>query len=276
MMQLSDKHIQQLLALTQQAADAIMAFYETDLTIKIKCDDSPVTQADLAASRLLERGLPAIADYPVLSEENTPQMPQWLDWQTYWLIDPIDGTKHFINASGEFCICIALIHNHQSIFGLIHAPVTQTTWFAHRHDDAVTKVIADKPIQLTAIPPKTITATLSSAHLTKHMEQLLDCLPDYRWHCRGSALKYIDIIEGTATLYPKMWDTCEWDSAAGQCLLECMGGQVIDFMTQKPLSYGYKESLLNPHFLAYNHLSPAFIEQLIRNYQRLHATTHSL
>ncbi|PIE45117.1 MAG: hypothetical protein CSA45_04265 [Gammaproteobacteria bacterium] len=267
---LSNQQIQQTLALAEQAGKEIMAFYDSGLDVQIKGDQSPVTQADFAASSLLESALPDIADYPVLSEENIPNIPAWRNWPTYWLIDPVDGTKHFINGTGEFCICISLICHNQVVFGLIFAPATRTAWFAQKDEKSLVYKQKDNKIeQIAAKAPKTITATLSSTHLTDNMQALLNYFPDYRWHRRGSALKYVDLIEGRATLYPKMWDTCEWDSAAGQCLVECAGGEVINFTTGRALSYGSRDSLVNPHFLAYCHLPKQQVKELLNCYQRL-------
>ncbi len=267
---LSQEQIKQTLALAKRVASGILDFYQSDYMIDKKSDNSPVTQADLAASYLLEKELPIIAPYPVLSEENTPATPDWLDWETYWLVDPIDGTKHFINATGDFCICIALIHQNKAVFGLIYAPTTDTAWFAQKNDNIVSKYQHNQIKQLNNIPnPSLVTASLSCNHITDRMKKLLSVLGEYSWHGRGSALKYIDIIEGKASVYPKMWDTCEWDSAAGQCLLECAGGQVIDFSTGKPLRYGYKTSLINPHFLAYHYLSEQQVRILLNRYQTI-------
>lgn len=266
---LNQTQIAQTLDLANRTAKGIMAFYQSDYRITIKSDDSPVTQADIAASRLLESELPHIADYPVLSEENTPSSPDWLDWETYWLIDPIDGTKHFINATGDFCICIALIHQKRAVFGLIYAPTSDTAWLAQHGDNGVTKFQAGQQTSIVNTTPTLITAALSAAHLSDKMNELLSVLGKFQWHQRGSALKYIDIIEGNATLYPKMWDTCEWDSAAGQCLLECAGGAVIHFSTGEPLNYGHKTSLLNPHFLAYAGLSDAHVQALLSRYESI-------
>ncbi len=267
---LNQEQIEQTLALAKRVASGILDFYQSDYTIDKKSDNSPVTQADLVASQLLEKELPSIAPYPVLSEENTPATPDWLNWKTYWLVDPIDGTKHFINATGDFCICIALIHQNKAVFGLIYAPTTDTAWFAQQGDNAVSKYQHNQTKQLNNIPtPLSVTAALSCNHITDRMKKLLSVLGKYSWHGRGSALKYIDIIEGKASVYPKMWDTCEWDSAAGQCLLECAGGQVIDFDTGKPLRYGYKTALINPHFLAYHYLSEQQVRILLNRYQSI-------
>lgn len=267
---LSQEQIEQTLTLAKCVASGILDFYQSDYTIDTKKDNSPVTQADLVASQLLEKELPIIAPYPVLSEENTPATPDWLDWETYWLIDPIDGTKHFINATGDFCICIALIHQNKAVFGLIYAPTTDTAWFAQTGDEFVSKYQHNQIKLLNNIAtPIELSVTLSCNHISDKMQQLLSVLGDYQWHGRGSALKYIDIIEGKASIYPKMWDTCEWDSAAGQCLLECAGGQVIHFETGEPLRYGHKTSLINPHFLAYHYLDEQQVSILLNRYQTI-------
>lgn len=267
---LTPKQIDQLLLLTQQVAEGIMHFYTSDdFMINQKADDSPVTQADIAASRLLEQELPTIADYPVLSEENVPNEPLWQDWETYWLVDPIDGTKHFINKTGEFCVCIALVHRHQPVLGLICAPTKETIWLAQSTDKSPTKFIKGEKTQLTAKPASPITAALSADHLSSNMHQLLSPLADYQWYRRGSALKYIDIIEGKASIYPKLWDTCEWDSAAGHCLVEAAGGQVINLENTKPLRYGTKDHLINPYFIAFNHLSTQQVQGIFTAYQQL-------
>lgn len=265
---LTNAQINDLLQLAETTSERIMAFYNDGFEIQIKPDESPVTQADLAASALLEAGLPRIADYPVLSEENTPKTPDWLDWETYWLIDPIDGTKHFINRTGDFCICIALIHQHQVVLGLIYAPTEQTAWLAQIGEQPV-KWQNGNLTRMRATAPETPIATLSSPTLTEKMATLIHTLPNCSNYQRGSALKYIDIVEGNASIYPKMWDTCEWDSAAGQCILACAGGAVVDFKTGEPLRYGTKPSLLNPHFLAHHYLSPQQLSDLLACYQKL-------
>ncbi len=267
---LTPEQIEQTLALAKRVSSRILDFYQSDYAIDIKIDNSPVTQADLVASQLLEKELPIIAPYPVLSEENTPNTPDWLDWETYWLIDPIDGTKHFINATGDFCTCIALIHQNQAVFGLIYAPTTDMAWFAQTGDEFVSKYQHNQIKLLDNVAtPIALSVALSCNHISDRMKQLLSVLGDYNWHGRGSALKYIDIIEGKASIYPKMWDTCEWDSAAGQCLLECAGGQVIHFETGKSLQYGHKTSLINPHFLAYRYLTDEQVSILLNRYQTI-------
>lgn len=269
---LTKEQVEQTRLLAMRVADCVMDYYRDGFAVSQKSDDSPVTQADIAASRLLEEELPQIAPFPVLSEENTPKTPDWQRWETYWLVDPIDGTKHFINCTGDFCVCIALIHQHEAVFGLIVAPDSGELWLAqHNNTDGVQKFVHGQRTALANnAAPTVMTAALSSPVLTERMRALLEALPsEYRWYQRGSALKYMDIVEGKATLYPKMWDTCEWDSAAGQCILACNGGSVVRFDNKQPLRYGEKVSLLNPHFLAYKGLDEATLTALFACYQAI-------
>lgn len=278
MIKLTQVQIEQLQHVALAVGDEVMSFYTSGFDVQQKSDNSPVTQADLAASELLERELPQIANYPVLSEESVPETPLWKTWKTYWLIDPIDGTKHFINRTGEFCICIALIHQNRAVLGLIYAPTNQTAWLAQVGDEAVSKYENGEPVALTPTLYTTsgatktaMTATISANHLSDKMATLLKPLGDFAWHRRGSALKYIDIIEGKATIYPKLWDTCEWDSAAGQCLVEVAGGQVLDVARGQPLRYGQNEGLINPHFIAFNHVGSEQVQAILQQYQQLKA-----
>lgn len=273
MTRLNTEQLTQLQSLAISASELAMTYYQNDYEITIKSDDSPVTQADFAVSALLERELPRIANFPVLSEENTPPNQAWLQWQTYWLIDPIDGTKHFINRTGEFCICIALIHQHNTVLGLVSAPVTQTLWLAQRESDLVPtllhKSVGEKIVDFPASTPERLTVTSNATDVTHKIKTLAKNLPHFDFYRRGSALKFIDVAEGNANLYPKIGDTCEWDSAAAHCILRAAGGEVIRFTDGYPLRYGQRTSLLNPHFLAYRHLDDALIASLLKNYQRL-------
>ncbi|PID61155.1 MAG: hypothetical protein CR974_04450 [Gammaproteobacteria bacterium] len=270
MTRLSPTQIHRTRQLAERAAACALSYYQSDYEITIKSDESPVTQADLAVSELLEKHLPAIADFPVLSEESQPEQPLWTGWETYWLIDPIDGTKHFINRTGDFCVCIALIHRNQAVFGLIIAPTTGALWLAQTADED-NDMLLEKYQNGQAVPmptdrPEKPIVALSTKTLSKRMSILLAALPAYDWYNRGSALKYIDIAEGKASLYPKMWDTCEWDSAAGQCILACAGGGVMRFDTRDTIHYGKSASLINPHFFAYRDLSDETLVALCECY----------
>lgn len=277
MIRLTAEQITQTRQLAELAAQYVMNYYHDDYHISTKADSSPVTQADLAVSELLEKRLPDIADFPVLSEENQPTTPLWQMWETYWLVDPIDGTKHFINRTGDFCVCIALIHQNVPVFGLIIAPTTQEVWLsqlAKAVDETpiLEKYVAGKAVALSSSHDESVcqpTVTLSAASVSQSMQKLLSVFPQYDWYSRGSALKYMDIVEKKATIYPKMWDTCEWDSAAGQCILVCAGGGVVCFEKGEALQYGTKPSLINPHFLAYLGLSAETLAMLLKSYAEL-------
>lgn len=273
MTRLTDQQIAQTRQLASRAATCAMDYYQQAYEVSLKGDSSPVTQADLAVSELLEEQLPQIADFPVLSEENQPSTAVWLNWQTYWLVDPIDGTKHFINQTGEFCVCIALIHQHEPVFGLIIAPTTKEMWVGQMPSAGAAPLLA-KYRDGVAVPLPTAktdvpTAVLGPKKLSSRMKTLLSVFPDYHWYSRGSALKFIDIVEGRANLYPKMWDICEWDCAAGHCLLRCADGEILRFADAQPLRYGDKENLLCEHFFAYKGVGDEVLSELEKIYRIL-------
>lgn len=267
---LNDKQVEQTLGLVEKAAQCVMRYYQSSLNITHKSDGSPVTIADMESSQCLEAGLAEIANYPVLSEENLPASNAWLDWPVYWLIDPIDGTKGFINQTDDFCICIALIYHHRPVFGLIYSPVAQRAWLA----DSSRGVLQCDQVGVVSLKQRAPTApfrvAISADNPSDKMRQLLSVLGDYDCYRRGSALKFIDLVTGRAAIYPKMWDTSEWDSAAGHCILEAVGGEVLDFKTAQPLQYGRRQSLINPHFLAHSGISSENVMQLIAQYGLLH------
>lgn len=258
-----------LLEAAAKASQAILALYHAPLSIAIKEDKTPVTTADIHASHLLRTDLPKILPFPVLSEEHIPKNHAYLNWQTYWLIDPIDGTRHFIEKTGEFCICIALIHQHQAVLGLIYHPLTASAWFANQQTKTLEKYVATQQVVLPQQALAKLTATISADKLSDKMQDFLKTLGDFAWYSKGSALKYIELIEGRAHLYPRMWYTSEWDTAAGQCLLNCAGGEVISLADGKPLRYGQKQQLLNPYFVAYRGLSTDAVSALLSTYQQL-------
>ncbi|HHC73641.1 MAG TPA: 3'(2'),5'-bisphosphate nucleotidase CysQ, partial [Thiothrix sp.] len=128
----------QVVTIAEQAGDAIMQVYQqADFDVQIKSDQSPLTQADLQAHRIIQTGLQALSEHPILSEEAADiPFSERQTWSTYWLVDPLDGTKQFINRKGEFCVCIALIHEHYPVLGVVHVPVTGETYFAYQGQGA--------------------------------------------------------------------------------------------------------------------------------------------
>jgi 3'(2'), 5'-bisphosphate nucleotidase len=246
--------LDQLVDISRSAGLAVMEWYEGDMGITQKADDSPLTKADLASHKLiaaeLERLWPQI---PVLSEESA-YIP-WetrQDWQQYWLVDPLDGTKEFINRNGEFTVNIALIRNHRAIMGVVHVPVTDVSYFGARATGAWRQQgAAEKKMIETRRPAATPAVIVGSrSHANPELADQLEKLGPHELTSMGSSLKFCRVAEGLADFYPRLGPTCEWDTAAAQAVVEAAGGQVVK-IDGSPLGYNTKEVYLNPHFFVF-------------------------
>ncbi|SUO94845.1 3'(2'),5'-bisphosphate nucleotidase CysQ family protein [Suttonella ornithocola] len=247
--------IEKIAALCEQASAAILYFYGNDERLKTikKADSTPLTQADLAVHKILMEGLPQILSIPVVSEESA-KAAQFAHHRDYWLIDPIDGTKEFINRTGEFCIAIARIENHRPTLGLIYAPLTHQYWFAIKGQGAYrytpNQSIKALNAQNETAEPILITAKPKIGKRLQHY--LSQTLGNYRQVSCASALKFCWIAEGKADIYFKLASaTSEWDTAAGDILLSEVGGG-LRYLGNTVLQYGRRETTLNPPFIAYN------------------------
>lgn len=248
-----DKLLPALMAICTRAGEAIMEVYRTEFDIERKDDKSPLTEADLAAHHIIMEGLKSLAPaLPRLSEEGASiPFEQRRQWESYWLIDPLDGTREFIKKNGEFTVNIALIRNHVPVLGAIHAPALQMSYYGGAASGAFKQVgnaparsIRVRPLK-TDRPPRIL---VSRSHRTERQDAFLERLGDHVTMSIGSSLKFCLVAEGEADFYPRLGPTSEWDTAAGQAILEAAGGLVTetDFT---PLRYNTKESLLNPDFL---------------------------
>ena len=253
-----------LRTLARDAAAAILAVYEGGFAVEHKDDRSPLTAADLASHRILVDGLRALTpDIPVLSEECADLDPVVRrGWSRYWCVDPLDGTREFVKRNGEFCICIALIEDGAPTIGLVHAPVSGRCHAAARglgafvtEADAVTR-----PIRA-AVPGASWRVAGSRSPGDARTEGVLAKLGPNEHRPMGSALKFGLIAEGSADLYLRFGPTSEWDTAAGQCIVEEAGGRVLDLHGQ-PLRYNQRDSVLNPDFVAHGALDAAQRAQL--------------
>lgn len=247
------QYIEPLIELNKSVGESILEIYykSRQFDVQSKTDASPLTQADLIAHEEIVTGLNKIdANIPILSEEN-PDIPftERQKWHRYWLVDPLDGTKEFIRHSSDFSINIALIEKHSPILGMIYSPVLDECYYAVKnHGTYEEKERAKKKLQVTKLSNKIRIAVGHNYKLEK-IAHMLEKLPAYEFFSIGSALKFCYIAAGKIDLYPRLGMTSEWDTAAGQIIVEEAGGLVVDF-TQKPLCYNTKESLLNPPFLA--------------------------
>jgi 3'(2'), 5'-bisphosphate nucleotidase len=235
------------------AGTAILEIYATEFDVRHKADRSPVTQADDEAERriirLLADAAPAI---PIIAEELAARrgLPATAP-RLFWLVDPLDGTKEFVARNGEFCVNVALVEGKRPLLGIVHAPVSGVTFAARGSGTATRRARggAPEPIACRPPPPGGCTVTHSRSHVSS--AKLASWLADKNVAARrvsGSAIKFGLIAAGEADLYPRFGPTMEWDTAAGQAVLEAAGGSVVGF-DGAPLRYG-KPGFLNDGFIA--------------------------
>ncbi len=251
-MELTDKLIESVIKIAEEAGRAILGVYDGPIDVTVKDDQSPLTQADRAAHRVIQAALAQLTpEWPVISEESEPEvLAGRLAWSRYWLVDPLDGTKEFIKRNGEFTVNIALIEQGKVVFGVVSAPVHRLSYWggaglgAWRKSDQGRHALKVCPPRA-GVPLKVVG---SRSHSSPETEAWLAKLGDYEMISVGSSLKFCLLAEGQAQLYPRLGPTCEWDTAAAQAVLEGAGGEVVT-LEGEPLRYS-KESLLNPWFIA--------------------------
>lgn len=251
-MDISDSLREGVIALAGRAAGEILAVYGSDFSVHEKSDHSPLTVADMASHRCITAGLKALTpDIPVLSEESRDMdIAERRTWRSFWLVDPLDGTREFVKRNGEFTINIALVEDGVATFGLIQQPVTGGLWHGdgargawRREGGRDIRIRTRKP----AIAPLRVAA--SRSHRDARTQALLDALPGAEVIGCGSALKFCKLAEGGIDLYPRFGPTSEWDTAAGQAILEAAGGALLD-PQGRPFRYNQRDTLLNGDFIA--------------------------
>ena len=246
--------IQLINHVSRAAGKAILEIYGQDFAVQHKEDDSPLTQADLASHNHIVAALQELTpQIPVLSEESADiPWEERRQWQRYWLIDPLDGTREFVKRNGEFTVNIALIEEGLPVLGVVHVPVTGTTYFGDIENGAFRQEngAAAEPIQVTRPCARPLRIAGSRSHAGDSLKQFLARLPEHTMVSMGSSLKLCLVAEGKADIYPRLGPTSEWDTAAAQAVVEAAGGQVTDTRLQR-LRYNQKESLLNPYFLVF-------------------------
>ena len=240
--------------LAQQAGEKILNIYNSEFTVEQKDDNSPLTEADMAAHHAIVDRLAVLTpDIPVLSEESA-SLPyaERSSWTRYWLVDPLDGTREFVNRNGEFTVNIALIERGVPVLGVVHVPVSGVSYLACRGRGALKQAAGKTPvaIQVRALGSGPVTVVGSRSHRGESLNRFLDKLGAHEMTGMGSSLKLCLVAEGAADVYPRLGPTSEWDTAAAQCVVEQAGGYVTDTDMQ-PLRYNTKDSLLNPFFLVF-------------------------
>ncbi|WP_298287483.1 3'(2'),5'-bisphosphate nucleotidase CysQ [uncultured Lutibacter sp.] len=245
------------------AGAEIMNVYAEKIVVSLKTDCSPLTIADEKANTIINSYLET-TPFPIISEENK-QVPYATrkQWERCWMVDPLDGTKEFIKRNGEFTVNIALIELGKPVLGVIYVPVTKTLYYAIVSDTKAYKIKLSKH-QFTnqlfqnsmELKPKTTTSTLtivgSRSHNSKETSDFIQSLKaqgkEINFISKGSSLKFCEVAEGNANLYPRFAPTMEWDTAAGHAICNAVGLKVVQQQQAKELQYN-KKTLLNPYFI---------------------------
>lgn len=245
--------LEHLARIARDAMKVIMEVYVQDFTVLTKDDSSPLTEADLRADVVIRDALAqCFPGTPLLSEESSSQIAT--ESTEFFLVDPLDGTKEFLKRNGEFTVNIALIQGGDPVAAVVGVPAVETLYLAARglgvvRCNSMGETRLDISHQETIKPLRIVG---SRSHATVEMESWLAQLKeDYEFFSVGSSLKFCRISEGKADIYPRFGLTSQWDTAAGQCVLEVAGGKVVT-LDGKPLRYGLDKPILNPYFIASN------------------------
>ncbi|MCB1234982.1 MAG: 3'(2'),5'-bisphosphate nucleotidase CysQ [Verrucomicrobiae bacterium] len=247
-----------LLETARRAGDAILEVYGTDFAVDVKEDRSPLTEADRAGNAVIVAALrERYPEIPIISEENkeTPHAER-KDWTTFWLVDPLDGTKEFIKRNGEFTVNIALIHGGEPVAGVVFQPAADRMYWADPATGAWRSVDGGEPERLRGgahfSEKEAVTVVASRSHLTDEVHAFVAELEAagkaVEFRSSGSSLKLCLVAEGEADVYPRLGPTMEWDTGAAHAVARAAGRAVLNWETREPLRYN-KESLLNPWFV---------------------------
>ena len=268
-----DKLILTTILAAKRAGEAILEVYDSDFAVEQKDDKSPLTLADKRSHEIIEKVLEQTitvnnSTVPILSEEGK-EIPydERIKWEYFWLVDPLDGTKEFIKRNGEFTVNIALIHKHKPVLGIIYIPVKDVFYFAAINfgayklenssiltEDLSIEELIDKSqkLPLNSNDKTTLTVIGSRSHtseeFTEFVKQLNQKHENVEFISSGSSLKLCLVAEGKADVYPRFGPTMEWDTAAGQAIVEQAKCTVMEAETNEPLNYN-KSNLLNPFFI---------------------------
>ena len=241
-------------SIARRAGDAILEIYGEGFSVELKDDRSPLTEADRKSHELIVRDLTAIdPSVPILSEESPEaDVSGRRNWDRFWLVDPLDGTREFIKRNGEFTVNIALIDGHEAVLGVVLAPAIEVEYSAIAGQGAFRSDVggALQGIAVSREAADPVRVVGSRSHPGTALQAYLASLEPYVLQPMGSSLKTCLVADGSADIYPRLGPTSEWDTAAAQAILNEAGGSMIDLEGQ-PLRYNSRDHLLNPHFLAF-------------------------
>jgi 3'(2'), 5'-bisphosphate nucleotidase len=271
-----------LLNLCRTAGDAICEHYHAPgaSDFEVKGDDSPLTRADLDSNAVLHAGLVQLdSSIPILSEESAPvDFEERFAWRDYWLVDPLDGTKEFLARTGEFTINIALIRDHRPVLGVLYLPIEGVAYVGIPELEAtcyrpsgVSGWTGTRLATRRLEQGQPLTLLASRRHQGPRLQSCLDWLGEHWGPINrlnsGSALKFCQLADGLGDFYPRFSPCCEWDTAAGQAVLEASGGRLLG-LDGEPLRYNLQESLYSPHFYAIADAAHPLWQQLLQRQAR--------
>ena len=260
---LSKENLLEIVNISVDAGEVILNYYNENVDVIYKDDESPLTKADLASHKIITDSIKKITpDIPILSEEEFIDWKIRKKWKKYWLIDPLDGTKEFIKKNDEFTVNIALIENNRPILGVIYTPALNELFYSIKNFGSY-KILTKKKLN-TLKEAKRISINKKKSNKIKivgsrsHSNPILDKWVNKNFNefdilQKGSSLKFCLIAEGSADIYPRFGPTSEWDIAAGHIILEEAGGK-LKSIHNKEILYNEKENILNPDFFAYSNI----------------------
>jgi len=241
-------------AIAVAAGKAILDVYGQNFRVEKKADQSPLTQADLASHRVIRDALARLTPTtPLLSEESAEiDFAVRSGWFEYWLVDPLDGTREFVNRNGEFTVNIALVRDHHPVLGVVHVPVSGVTYTGVVGQGATRQAGDTRPEPIRVQQPcaDPVRVVGSRSHANPRLQNYLAAVGNYELVSMGSSLKFCLLAEGKADLYPRLGPTSEWDTAAAHAVVVAAGGHIVT-LDNRPLQYNCKASLLNPEFLVF-------------------------
>jgi 3'(2'), 5'-bisphosphate nucleotidase len=249
--------IQKINSIAKKAGNEIMLIYQQDFEVDYKADNSPLTKADLKSNEIITESLKDLyPEIPILSEENK-EAPYNIrkNWEYFWLIDPLDGTKEFVKKNGEFTVNIALIYKNMPVLGVIYSPVLNLLYYAQKDRGAFKQEKNKKPQRLPIYNypnNHTLKVIVSKSHYNQETKEFVNNLKRQYEKIEfiniGSSLKLCLIAEGKADIYPRLAPTMEWDIAAGQAIVEESKGRITNYKTKESIRYN-KQNLLIPYFV---------------------------
>ncbi len=248
---LKDIKLEKIVDTAKEAGDAIMEIYKKDFKIEYKDDKSPLTEADTKANDIICKRLQELyPQIPIISEENKEVAYEVRkNWEYYWCIDPIDGTKEFIKKNDEFTVNIALIHRDTPVIGVVYAPAINEIYKAKKGNGAF-KNNQKLPLHINNQPEEKLSVVASKSHLSEETQTFIDNLEtqEIEQVSKGSSLKLCMVAEGIADIYPRLAPTMEWDTAAADAIVREAGKMTYQYESGEPVVYN-KENLLNPWFI---------------------------